>query len=68
MHPCAPLRGDASSSRRSPSPRTVRLAAVGSAAALLVGLGAASATAVPAPPPITLVALTDVHGHDLDCD
>ncbi|WP_041292072.1 bifunctional metallophosphatase/5'-nucleotidase [Kineococcus radiotolerans] len=68
MHPCAPLRGDASSSRRSPSPRTVRLAAVGSAAALLVGLGAAGATAAPAPPSITLVSMTDVHGHVLDWD
>ena len=55
-----------------PGRRARRTGAALSAAALLAGLGATagagSAAAVPAPPSITLVSMTDVHGHVLDWD
>ncbi|NAZ85090.1 bifunctional metallophosphatase/5'-nucleotidase [Kineococcus indalonis] len=55
-----------------PGRRARRTGAALSAAALLTGLGATagagSAAAVPAPPSITLVSMTDVHGHVLDWD
>ncbi|WP_432520560.1 bifunctional metallophosphatase/5'-nucleotidase [Kineococcus sp. SYSU DK006] len=58
-------------SRPSRRPRARTTAAL-SAATLLVGLGAATgatgAAAAPVPPSITLVSMTDVHGHVLDWD
>ena len=59
-----------------PAPRPVarrgrtRTAAALSASTLLVGLGAGAtgAAAAPVPPSITLVSMTDVHGHVLDWD